>query len=82
MSIFRKRKKSFTVNEEEPTHKVRYLGNVATSMTKGDGCVDKPTSVLWNNYLRTNNNGLDMKLSVCGTGLRVGYCYYYYYYKK
>ena len=69
MSLFRNRKK-FTVSERDPTYKVKYLGNVQTSMMKGDGCVDKPTAVLWNNYLKTVNAGIDMKLTFCASGLK------------
>jgi len=29
---------------------VRYLGNVLTAIVKGDGCVDRPIIILWNNY--------------------------------
>ena len=70
MSIFRSRKKSFKISEREPVYKVRYLGNVQTALMKGDGCVDKPTTVLWNNYMKTQNVGLEMELSVCSSGLK------------
>ena len=56
---------------------VRYLGNVLTAFVKGEGCVDRPTQVLWNNYVTncasssTGNAGLDMELTVCGSGLKV-----------
>jgi len=36
---------------------VRYLGNVLTAFVKGDGCVDRPTLVLWNNYNSTSSGG-------------------------
>lgn len=69
MSIFRK-SKSFKVSERDPTHKVRYLGNVQTSMMKGDGCVDKPVKILWDNYVKNVPTGLDMKLTICAAGLK------------
>ena len=69
MSFFRKKK--FTISERDPTYKVQYLGNVQTSLMKGEGCVDKPTSVLWNNYLKNNQNAISMKLVVGATGLKV-----------
>ncbi|ELT97804.1 hypothetical protein CAPTEDRAFT_132818, partial [Capitella teleta] len=69
MKLFRSRKK-FTISEPEPTYKVRYLGNVQTALMKGDGCVDKPTTVLWNNYLKTASAGLDMSLTICASGLK------------
>ena len=70
MSLFRS-KKTFSINEKEPTYKVKYLGNVQTALMRGDGCVDKPTTVLWNNFQKTTNAGLDMKLTVCSSGLKV-----------
>ena len=69
MSFFKK-SKSFKVSERDPTYKVRYLGNVQTSMMKGDGCVDKPVKILWDNYMKNAPMGLDMKLTVCAAGLK------------
>ncbi len=69
MSFFRK-SKTFVVSERDPTYKVRYLGNVQTSMMKGDGCVDKPVKVLWENYTKNAPTGLDMKLTICAAGLK------------
>ncbi|XP_064615053.1 protein FAM43A-like [Liolophura sinensis] len=69
MNIF-KRKGCLSITEKDPIYKVRYLGNVQTAMMKGDGCVDKPVNVLWNNYLRTTSPGLDMKLTVSSAGLK------------
>ncbi|XP_071116475.1 protein FAM43A-like [Haliotis cracherodii] len=69
MSIFGWRK-SLTISESDPTYKVRYLGNVQTAMMKGDGCVDKPVSIIWNNYMRSSHPGLEMKLVVTGSGLK------------
>ena len=37
---------------------------------KGDGCVDKPTTVLWNNYLKTASPGIEMKLTLAASGLK------------
>lgn len=69
MSLF-SWKKNLSISDKEPTYKVRYLGNVQTTMMRGDGCVDKPVMVIWNNYVRSSHPGLDMKLTVSGTGLR------------
>lgn len=69
MSLF-KRKGQLVINEEDPTYKVKYLGNVQTAMMKGDGCVDKPVGIIWNNYLRSSNTGLEMKLTVSTSGLK------------
>ncbi|KAK3603690.1 hypothetical protein CHS0354_023290 [Potamilus streckersoni] len=69
MSIFRRRG-SIDISEKEPNYKVRYLGNVQTALMKGDGCVDKPLAVIWNNYLRNPNPGLEMKLTITSSGLK------------
>lgn len=68
MSLFNW-KKSLTISEREPTYKVRYLGNVQTAMMKGEGCVDKPVTIIWNNYTRSTHPGLDMKLTITSSGL-------------
>ena len=69
MSLF-KRKGQLVINQEDPTYKVKYLGNVQTAMMKGDGCVDKPVGVIWNNYIRTSSSGLEMKLTISTSGLK------------
>ena len=69
MSLFKK-KGNLVINEEDPTYKVKYLGNVQTAMMKGDGCVDKPVGIIWNNYLRSSNTGLEMKLTLSTSGLK------------
>ena len=69
MSLF-KRKGHLEINQHDPTYKVKYLGNVQTAMMKGEGCVDKPVGIIWNNYVRTSSSGLDMKLTVSTCGLK------------
>lgn len=68
MNIFGMKKK-FNVTERDPTYKVRYLGNIQTSLMRGEGCTDKAAGILWNNFLK-NGGGLDMKLTICATGLK------------
>lgn len=68
MSLFNW-KKSLAISEKEPTFKVRYLGNVQTAMMKGEGCVDKPVTIIWNNYTRSSHPGLEMKLTITSSGL-------------
>lgn len=63
-------RKNLQISEQDPSYKVRYLGNVQTSMMKGEGCVDKPVSTIWNNYLRSPHPGLEMKLVLTGSGLK------------
>ncbi|GAB1607522.1 hypothetical protein Ahia01_001035700 [Argonauta hians] len=70
MSFFRWRKKSLNISEADPVYKVRYLGNIHTCMMKGEGCVDKPASILWNNYLQSSHQALDMKIVVSVSGIK------------
>lgn len=69
MSLFSWRKNLY-ISDKDPSYKVRYLGNVQTAMMKGEGCVDKPVSVIWNNYLRSPHPGLEMKLVLTASGLK------------
>ena len=70
MSIFKKKKRSLVISDVEPVYKVKYLGNVQTAMMKGDGCVDKPVGIIWNNYVRSANQGLNMQLTLTSSGLK------------
>lgn len=63
-------RKNLTISQEHPTFKVRYLGNVQTAVMKGEGCVDKATNVIWNNYMRSDHNGLEMKVELTGSGMK------------
>ncbi|XP_076435421.1 protein FAM43A-like [Babylonia areolata] len=63
-------RKNLNISEQDPSYKVRYLGNVQTAMMKGEGCVDKPVGTIWNNYLRSPHPGLEMKLVLTGSGLK------------
>ncbi|CAD5116469.1 unnamed protein product [Dimorphilus gyrociliatus] len=66
-----RKKKMFIINEKDIEVKGRYLGNVQTSLTKGDGCVDKPADTLWKNYVQNSQTaGLEMTLSVTSSGLK------------
>jgi len=69
MNLFRTRKK-FQVSERDPTYKVRYLGNLQTSLMRGDGCTDKAAGILWSNFQKNIGAGLEMKLTICATGLK------------
>jgi hypothetical protein len=76
-----KSRKSLNISERDPTFKVRYLGNVVTAFVKGDGCVDRPSQILWNNYVTnggpsspssgSSGPGLEMELTICNSGLKV-----------
>ena len=63
-------RKNLQISEQDPSYKVRYLGNVQTAMMRGEGCVDRPVSTIWNNYMRSPHPGLEMKLVITGSGLK------------
>lgn len=69
MSFFSWRRKTVNISDVDPVYKVKYLGNIHTCMMKGDGCVDKPAMVLWNNYLQSSHQALDMKMVVSVSGI-------------
>lgn len=58
------------ISERDPTYKVKYLGNVLTAFMRGEGCVDRPAFILWNNYLSNPDVAVDMQLTVCVSGLK------------
>ena len=70
MNIFGWRK-SLNISEQDPTFKVRYLGNVQTSVMKGDGCTDRAVNVIWNTYTRSDHPGVEMKVILTGSGIKV-----------
>ncbi|XP_005105333.1 protein FAM43A [Aplysia californica] len=69
MNIFGWRK-NLNISEQDPTHKVRYLGNVQTALMKGEGCVDKAAAVIWSNYMRSEHPGIEMKVVITGSGMK------------
>ncbi|RUS70332.1 hypothetical protein EGW08_021908 [Elysia chlorotica] len=69
MNIFGWRK-SLNISEQDPTFKVRYLGNVQTSVMKGDGCTDRAVNVIWNTYTRSDHPGVEMKVVLTGSGIK------------
>jgi len=70
MNIFKNRR-TLNISERDPQYKVKYLGNVLTAFMKGEGCVDRPASILWENFKGNENAALDMHMTVCASGLRV-----------
>ena len=68
MSLFSWRK-SLQITERDPSYKVRYLGNVQTTLMKGEGCVDKPINTIWNSHMHSLHSGIYMKLVVTRSGL-------------
>ena len=67
----KKRRASFDVNQSPVSFKVHYLGNVATSLTRGDGCADRPAKLLWDMHLRNQGRlGRKLRLTVTNGGLQ------------
>ena len=66
-----KRRASFDVNQRPLTFKVYYLGNVATSLTRGDGCADRPAKILWDMHVKNEGRlGRKLRLMVTNGGLQ------------
>jgi hypothetical protein len=66
-----KRRASFDVNQRPTTFKVHYLGNVATSLTKGDGCADRPAKTLWDMHVKNEGRlGRKLRLTITNGGLQ------------
>lgn len=64
-------KKSFQVNQYDPSFKVIYLGNLGMQLwSKEESCLDKPLSTLWNNYLVNMKTEIVMRLTICNSGLK------------
>lgn len=64
-------KKSFQVNQYDPSFKVIYLGNLGMHLwSKDESCLDKPLSTLWNNYLVNMKTEIVMRLTICNSGLK------------
>ncbi|XP_022247629.1 protein FAM43A-like [Limulus polyphemus] len=63
-------KKSLSITEYDPTYKVIYLGNVVTPWAKGENCVEKPLSTLWKNYCSNVKQEINMKVTVCSSGIK------------
>ncbi|KAG9511150.1 Glutaminyl-peptide cyclotransferase, partial [Fragariocoptes setiger] len=64
-------KKSFQVNNYDPTFKVIYLGNLGIQLwSKEDSCVAKPILQLWNNYQTNVKTEIVMRLTICNSGLK------------
>lgn len=64
-------KKSFQVNQYDPSFKVIYLGNLGMQLwSKDESCLDKPLSALWNNYVVNMKTEIVMRLTICNSGLK------------
>ncbi|RWS12286.1 protein FAM43A-like protein [Dinothrombium tinctorium] len=63
-------KKTLTITEYDPVYKVIYLGNVLTPWAKGEGVTDKPLATLWKNYVSNVKQEIQMKLTICNSGLK------------
>ncbi|KAL1514137.1 hypothetical protein ABEB36_003446 [Hypothenemus hampei] len=61
---------SATISKPFPTYHVAYLGNVLTGWAKGEGCIEKPLTTLWRNYIQSSRPDVNMHLTVSGGGLK------------
>jgi len=70
-----RRRKSFDVNKKPPTFRVYYLGNIQTSLTRGEGCADRPSKLLWDMHVKNNGRlGRKLKLTITTSGLEAENC--------
>jgi len=66
-----RRRASFDVNQRPLTYKVHYLGNVTTSLTRGDGCADRPAKILWDMHVKNEGRlGRKLLLTITNSGLQ------------
>lgn len=73
MNLFlgHRRRASFDVNQRPSSFKVFYLGNVATSLTRGDGCADRPAKLLWDMHVKNQGRlGRKLRLTISNAGLQ------------
>lgn len=64
-------KKSFQINQYDPSFKVIYLGNLGMQIcSKDESCLDKPIKTLWNNYVVNMKTEIVMRLTICNSGLK------------
>ncbi|CAF1638942.1 unnamed protein product, partial [Adineta ricciae] len=70
-----KRRASFDVNQRPSIFKVYYLGNVATSLTRGEGCADRPAKILWDMHVKNQGRlGRKLRLTITNGGLQAESC--------
>ncbi|XP_033307231.1 uncharacterized protein LOC117209370 isoform X1 [Bombus bifarius] len=67
--LWRRHRGNASITEYDPCYKVAYLGNVLTGWAKGEGCVEKPVSTLWRNYVTSSRPDVSMRLTVTNGGL-------------
>ncbi|XP_043515365.1 uncharacterized protein LOC122531480 isoform X2 [Frieseomelitta varia] len=67
--LWRRHRGNASITEYDPCYKVAYLGNVLTGWAKGEGCVEKPVSTLWRNYVTSTRPDVSMRLTVTNGGL-------------
>ncbi|KAL4623769.1 protein FAM43B-like [Arapaima gigas] len=71
-SVFRTKRQKVELNKEEPTYKVRYLGNAVTLTAKGDGCMEEAVAKIWSKS-DYGGQSTKMKLTVGPQGIRMSH---------
>ncbi|KAK2719398.1 protein FAM43A-like [Artemia franciscana] len=69
-SLFRRLFRRKSQDSEDAHFKVIYLGNVLTGFARGEGCLEKPLSTLWRNYVQSNRLDVKMVLRLSPGGLK------------
>ncbi|XP_051894972.1 protein FAM43B [Pristis pectinata] len=68
--VFRCRRRKVQLSREQPSHSVRYLGNVVTLRSRGDGCTDDVVDKIWSRS-EQGTVGARMQLSISPHGIRL-----------
>ncbi|XP_051985026.1 protein FAM43A-like [Xyrauchen texanus] len=69
-TMFKSRKKKFSITSDYPTYTVIYLGNSTTIQSKGEGCMDVAISKIWNKS-EMGRNSNKMHLTISAEGIRM-----------
>ncbi|KPP78906.1 protein FAM43B-like [Scleropages formosus] len=69
-SVFRTKRQKVELNKEDPTYKVRYLGNAVTLTAKGEGCTEEAVAKIWSKS-DYGGQSTKMKLTVGPQGIRM-----------
>ncbi|XP_051554013.1 protein FAM43A-like [Myxocyprinus asiaticus] len=69
-TMFKSRKKKFSITSDYPTYTVVYLGNSTTIQSKGEGCMDVAISKIWNKS-EMGRSSTKMHLTISAEGIRM-----------
>ncbi|XP_076828904.1 protein FAM43A-like [Brachyhypopomus gauderio] len=68
--MFRSKRKTLSISNDDPTYTVLYLGNSTTIQAKGEGCTDLAINKIWSKS-DLGRNGTKMRLTISSHGVRM-----------